>query len=516
MAHGAPLPSGGRTTAARFAAEPNPLQGSRPDLTGVWPCKTIAGGLRARVEGTTARPPGHRRARIAALCLTLSVTIMTAPALAQAPQFIDGPLNVYSDGYGRLQFRYDVQPAGLFYPPGSNAANAGLEIVEGGTYYDVESGNGRNTVLAPAAGGAGTRTLTSTYEVGANLRVQETLTYTDGNPFVDASYAIFNRANVATSFRAAVNADLYVGGNDVGTGVIQPTAPRFVGGREPVSGVVSGLQEIGDSQWSAFQEGDYQGVFNAFRDGVFNNAVDFAEVDNGVGVQWNVVDLPGGATRTLNARWLLATAAPPGSILSAPPAAVQTPTPTPTPTPALPPPVAGKSVNLKRASGKVLYKLPGSNKFVALTADVQVPVGTTLDTVNGRVTLTSASDLKGGTNHAWFYEGVFKVGQTKSAKPITELALAGAKPSCKASKSSASAAAKKKTRRLWGDGAGSFRTRGQFSSATVRGTKWVVQDQCNGTLTRVVRGAVTVRDFAKRKTVIVRAGKQYLARPKKK
>jgi hypothetical protein len=46
----------------------------------------------------------------------------------------------------------------------------------------------------------------------------------------------------------------------------------------------------------------------------------------------------------------------------------------------------------------------------------------------------------------------------------------------------------------------------------VRGTRWVVVDRCDGTLTRVVRGVVTVRDFAKHKTVLVHAGEQYLAK----
>jgi hypothetical protein len=154
-------------------------------------------------------------------------------------------------------------------------------------------------------------------------------------------------------------------------------------------------------------------------------------------------------------------------------------------------------------------------KFLKLTEDVQVPVGTTLDTLKGRVSITAASDLKGGTNKSWFYSGVFKVTQALAAKPVTELALAGAKPSCKAKKSASAAAKKPKSRKLWGDGSGQFRTRGQFSSATVRGTKWVVIDRCDGTLTRVVRGVVAVRDFARRKTIILRAGKQYLARKKK-
>ena len=49
---------------------------------------------------------------------------------------------------------------------------------------------------------------------------------------------------------------------------------------------------------------------------------------------------------------------------------------------------------------------------------------------------------------------------------------------------------KPKTRKLWGDGKGKFRTKGQYSAATVRGTKWLVQDGCRYTLTRVTQGSV--------------------------
>jgi hypothetical protein len=196
------------------------------------------------------------------------------------------------------------------------------------------------------------------------------------------------------------------------------------------------------------------------------------------------------------------------------PAALAGSAPSQAPSPP-PPPVAGKSVNLKRISGIVLYKVPGATTFARLTEDVQVPVGTTLDTLAGRVSINAASDRSGGTNKIWFYDGVFKVSQTLGAKPITEVSLAGPKPSC-ASGAASAAAGKPKQRKLWGDGTGQFRTRGQFSSATVRGTKWVVIDRCDGTLTRVVRGVVTVRDFAQRRTIILRAGKQYLARRKAK
>jgi hypothetical protein len=51
--------------------------------------------------------------------------------------------------------------------------------------------------------------------------------------------------------------------------------------------------------------------------------------------------------------------------------------------------------------------------------------------------------------------------------------------------------------------------------AARRGTRWLTQDTCGATLTRVVRGAVSVRDTVKRKTVILRAGKRYIARRKR-
>ncbi len=195
-----------------------------------------------------------------------------------------------------------------------------------------------------------------------------------------------------------------------------------------------------------------------------------------------------------------------------------TPPPPPPPDPPLPsqelpPPVAGKSVNAETKSGTVKVKLPGSNKFVVL-GEQQLPVGTIVDATKGRVTLVAASNKSGGTATADFYEGIFKVGQTKDAKPITTLTLVE-KLSCPKRGKASAAAKKKKKRHLWGDGKGKFRTSGSYSSATVRGTRWMVEDSCTSTLTKVARGSVTVRDFAKKKNVIVKAGKKYVAKRKR-
>ena len=182
------------------------------------------------------------------------------------------------------------------------------------------------------------------------------------------------------------------------------------------------------------------------------------------------------------------------------------------PSPALPPPVAGKSVNVKPVSGKVRIRRPGTKRFVTLTAEAQIPVGSSIDTRNGRIAITAAQG-GGKTASADFYDGLFKLTQAKRSK-VTSLTLTE-RLSCSRKGSASAAAKKKKKRRLWGDGSGKFRTKGKHSAATVVGTKWLVEDRCRSTLTRVVRGRVKVRDFATKKTVTVRAGKRYTARAKR-
>ena len=179
----------------------------------------------------------------------------------------------------------------------------------------------------------------------------------------------------------------------------------------------------------------------------------------------------------------------------------------------LPPPVAGKLVNATPKRGTVKIKRPGRKHFSLLRGPAQIPVGTIIDTRKGRISLIAAANKTGGTAEADFYDGLFKLLQSNTSKPITTLKLVE-KLSCPKRGKATTAAKKKKKRRLWGDGKGRFRTEGSYSSATVRGTKWLVEDRCTSTLTRVARGRVSVRDFVKHKTVIVRAGKRYIARRK--
>ncbi len=138
-----------------------------------------------------------------------------------------------------------------------------------------------------------------------------------------------------------------------------------------------------------------------------------------------------------------------------------------------------------------------------------------IDTRKGRIGIIAAADKKGHEKTADFYDGLFKLTQTKGKKPITVLTLVEKLTGCKA-KGKATIAKKKKVkkRRLWGDGHGRFRTKGKHSAATVVGTKWLVEDRCRSTLTKVARGRVKVRDFEKKKTVFVKKGHRYIARAK--
>ncbi len=112
--------------------------------------------------------------------------------------------------------------------------------------------------------------------------------------------------------------------------------------------------------------------------------------------------------------------------------------------------------------------------------------------------------------------------RSKRAKGLTELRLKGSsfkRCTLRRGKRAQAAArrrlSKRAIRRLRSRANGRFRTRGRHSSATVRGTTWTTTDRCDGTLTKVSRGKVAVRDFRRRKTITLRRGKSYLARARR-
>ncbi len=225
-----------------------------------------------------------------------------------------------------------------------------------------------------------------------------------------------------------------------------------------------------------------------------------------------------------------AVAANPSGVTPSPDTTFQTATDPPPP-----PPVLGKSVNATPISGTVLVLLPGQGHissagayasavkgvgFIPLTEARQLPVGTIFDTSGGVARLTSATAVKGATQSGDFSAGVFKLLQDRRQKGLTELDLVEGRSTtakCAAPVGKAQTAAKRALPKtvlnlLRATAKGKFKTRGKYSSATVRGTTWTTTDRCDGTLTAVKRGVVVVSDLRRKRQIVLRAGRAYLAK----
>jgi hypothetical protein len=180
-----------------------------------------------------------------------------------------------------------------------------------------------------------------------------------------------------------------------------------------------------------------------------------------------------------------------------------------------PSPAFSKTVVLRPVSGQVLIRLPGAIYSTRLTAARTVPVGTLVDTTAGRVGLTSANPQPGGVQSGQFFKGAFQVKQSRAGEGLVSLVLRDTitrQSGCTPPQAHTATLSKRLLGLLRGSAKGHFRTVGRFSAATVLGTNWGVRDRCDGTLTVVREGVVTVSDFVRQKTVVVRTGQTYLAK----
>jgi hypothetical protein len=177
-------------------------------------------------------------------------------------------------------------------------------------------------------------------------------------------------------------------------------------------------------------------------------------------------------------------------------------------------PTLGSSVVVRAVAGRVLVQRPGSGRFVRLATSAEVPFASEIDASHGRIALTSALP-SGRTQTGRFGGGRFQLRQ--GHRGYVDFYLRGRvcpRSGRHAHVGSASAAsARRRRRHLWGhDHGGRFRTHGRHSQATVRGTRWLVADRCDGTLTLVTKGSVVVRDTIRHRRVVLHAGERYLAR----
>jgi hypothetical protein len=218
------------------------------------------------------------------------------------------------------------------------------------------------------------------------------------------------------------------------------------------------------------------------------------------------IELPPGAT--------LASFSPRAPLASAFSAPVSTPSP-----------LSPFGLPLTALPSEAFAALVKGRNFIPLTEARQIPFGSTLDTSAGVVHITTATTAspKGKVQFGDFGAGLFKLLQARKQKGLTELNIVDSHPARQLCATIGKGKGKKASiasghpsaqvlGRLTANSHGHFVGHGQYSSATVRGTTWGVQNRCDGTLTRVVRGELVVRDFRKRKSITLFTGQSYLAR----
>jgi YVTN family beta-propeller protein len=186
----------------------------------------------------------------------------------------------------------------------------------------------------------------------------------------------------------------------------------------------------------------------------------------------------------------------------------------------LTPPVLGVNFQAK-PHGSVLVRTSPGGALVPLTGPENLPVGSFIDARAGTLTLVMALPA-GRTQSVAVGRGGFAISQPGSRHGMTEIALSGGSFAACPARGGAHASAMKThgkpvkpghvVRTLWSkDNHGQFQTHGHDSVATVRGTEWVTQDRCDGTLTHVIHGIVSVRPRGSRHSITVTAGHSYLA-----
>jgi IPT/TIG domain len=188
----------------------------------------------------------------------------------------------------------------------------------------------------------------------------------------------------------------------------------------------------------------------------------------------------------------------------------------------VPPPVLARTGNVAPVSGKVLVRVPGTSKFVALSSLQQIPFGSVIDAIAGTVSVTTALP-GGGTQTGQFFEGEFILRQGPNGVVVAEL-TGGDFSVCPTARershiarsgtvlAQAAASRSHVVRKLWANAHGKFSTKGNYAAGAVQGTEWLTEDLCNGTLIKVTRDKVAVTNLVNHRHVKVTTGHHYLAK----
>jgi len=194
------------------------------------------------------------------------------------------------------------------------------------------------------------------------------------------------------------------------------------------------------------------------------------------------------------------------------------------------PPVAGVNAVVRALSGEVFVKLPArvpfqAGGFIPLKGVASVPVGSTVDARKGEIEMESAAngfaatDRRAKEQKARIKAGMFVIKQKRAKKGVAKKTSISADIGLLSPPGAEAACAKKGpakgiVRSLSMAAKGFYRALGGASVATARSATFVTTDRCDGTVTEVGKGRVTLAVKGRKKPVVVRAGGAYLAKAK--
>lgn len=170
---------------------------------------------------------------------------------------------------------------------------------------------------APVLTGTGTAgdpyVVTSQFRATANLDITQTITHVSGTTRFTATWAIHNSGGSTTALQAFQGADMYVNGNDNGTGVGSGAMPNRQIGSVASDGTTGYLVEQPVSPWTHFFTGMNSPFYDSSGDSTYGSLPDTIDPtlqDSGMGVEWDFT-LASNATKTVSVQWHFTAPAPP-------------------------------------------------------------------------------------------------------------------------------------------------------------------------------------------------------------
>lgn len=261
-------------------------------------------------------------ALVAALALALPAGASAADALGAGGVVIPGSalavgVSGAANQAGKVSARFSAVGSPLFW--GSNTSNmndtsaavfalntpSGLYSAQQEAPFDNAPFTQTSAPVLTGTGTAGDPyVVTSHFDATAQIHITQTITHVSGTTQFKATWTILNNGS-PTNMQAFEGADMYVNGNDNGTGTLSGSSPNRVIGSVASDGTQGQLVEQAVSPWNHYFSGMNSPFYKATGDSTYGylpDTVDPTLQDSGEGVEWDVT-LPSNGTKTLSVVW---------------------------------------------------------------------------------------------------------------------------------------------------------------------------------------------------------------------